>query len=417
MLHPHNEPTKRPLLVTALAALLQAVGGGLGWSVVPPLLGPISKDLRLDAVTSGIAWGAAPLGIALCAPLGGLLVDRYGPRRVAGLGMLLGALACGARATATGPISFSLAMLVFGAHVGLVAPSLPKALAGHVALAKVARANGLALLAYTFSTAIVVAVGGPALLALFGDWRTVMCVAALAMCAAAVIWLVWLDDRAALGGHAGFAQLLEVAKNRELLKVGLMHFCLFGGYLALLGTLPRALTAAGVSPGQQRNAIVGWLLAAAAANFAGPWLSDRVGLRRPFFIGGATVCGLALTGLALGATDFAVPLLIVAALGGGCVAPLLLTAPLELPGIGPARIGAALGLLMLVGQLGGFLLPVVSGVAAKHYGFSGALALLAVAHLAILLPALTLDERRRVLGAEAAGARATRPASTSAVEV
>ncbi len=414
MLHMHNDPARRPLLVTALAALLQAVGGGLGWSVVPPLLGPIGADLKLDAVTSGIAWGAAPLGIALAAPLGGLLVDRHGPRRVAGLGMLLGALACGARAVAVGPISFSLAMLVFGAHVGMVAPSLPKALAGHVAPASVARANGLALLAYTLSTAIVVAVGGPALLGLFGDWRTVMCVAALAMAAAALVWLVALDDRAAASGHAGLRQLLEVAKHRELLKVALMHFCLFGGYLALLGTLPRALAAAGLGAAQLRTAIVGWLLAAASANFAGPWLSDRVGLRRPFFVLGAALAGSSLTALALGATSLAVPLLVLAALGGGCFAPLLLTAPLELPGIGAPRIGAAMGLLMLVGQLGGFLLPVASGVAAKHLGFTGALALLAVAHLAILLPAMALDERGGRAGAPTPG---TPGAPSPAVEV
>ncbi len=400
MLHPHNTDARRPLLVTALAALLQAVGGGLGWSVVPPLLGPISQDLKLDAVTGGIAWGAAPLGIALCAPLGGLLVDRFGPRRVAGLGMLLGALACGARATATGPISFTVSMLVFGAHVGLVAPSLPKALAGHVAPASVARANGLALLAYTLSTAVVVAVGGPALLGLFGDWRTVMCVAALAMAAAALVWLVLLDDRASLGGHASLSALLEVAQNRDLVKVGLMHFCLFGGYLALLGTLPRALAAAGLPTSQLRLAIVGWLVAAAAANFAGPWLSDKIGLRRPFFMLGAAMAGLSLAALALGATAFAVPLLVVAALGGGSFAPLLLTAPLEMPEVGVARVGAAMGLLMLVGQLGGFLLPVASGVATKHLGFTGALALLAVAHLAILLPAMALPERGRRLTAQ-----------------
>ncbi len=127
-----------------------------------------------------------------------------------------------------------------------------------------------------------------------------------------------------------------------------MHFCLFGGYLALLGTLPRSLLEAGFTAPQMGLAVAGWLVAAALGNALGPILSDRFGARKPFILAGSALAATALGVLALHPTGTALVLLGVAALGGGCFAPLLLTLPLELPGVGPAKAGAAIGLLMLV---------------------------------------------------------------------
>lgn len=49
----------RPNRVTALCAALQGIGGGLGWSVLPPLVQPISAELQLSHV------GAPRVGAAL----------------------------------------------------------------------------------------------------------------------------------------------------------------------------------------------------------------------------------------------------------------------------------------------------------------------------------------------------------------
>jgi NNP family nitrate/nitrite transporter-like MFS transporter len=163
-----------------------------------------------------------------------------------------------------------------------------------------------------------------------------------------------------------------------------MHFLLFGGYLALLGMLPRALVESGMTPAATGRAVAGWLFVAGLANVAGPFLASRIG-NRPILVCGPIVAGLALLGVALAPVAWSPVLLAVAALGGGAVAPILLTLPLELPGIGAPRFGAALGLLMLVGQIGGFLLPVVAGVMAERMGIASALAGLAFAHLAIVI--------------------------------
>lgn len=392
----------KPTLVTLLCATLQGVGGGLGWSLLPPLMPNISGELGISHAVGGLVWGAAPLGIALASPFGGAAVDRFGARKVAGLAMLVGALACAARATANGPLALAVLMFLFGLHIGFVAPAIPKALAGHVPLAKLGRANGLALLAYTVGTAVTMLTARTVLAPAFGGWRGAMVAAGVAMAAAGALWLVLLRDRVALSRHASICDVLELTKNPGLRRVAAMHFLLFGGYLALLGLLFRALVESGVAPARAGLAVACWLLVAAAGNFLGPWLSDRVGLRRPFIIGGSILAGTALGLLALQPSGSSLYLLGLMALGGGSFVPLLLALPLELPYVGAPRVGAALGLLMLVGQAGGFLLPVLVGVAAQHGGFSLALVVLSATHLLILILGLRLAET---------GRRAARPAA------
>jgi nitrate/nitrite transporter NarK len=283
-------------------------------------------------------------------------------------------------------------MLVFGAHIGFCAPAIPKALAGQVPMARLARANGIALLGYTLGTAATVVLAPMVLLPLLGGWRAVMIVAAVAMLVAAGIWWLFLPEGRVVAGHASFKQILSLAGNRSLARVGAMHFLLFGGYLALLGLLPRALVEGGMRPARVGLAVAAWLVSAGISNYAGPWLSDRIGRRRPVLAVGGAVAGLALGAMALAPASFAVPLLVVAALGGGCVAPLLFTLPASIDGVGPARVGAALGLLGLVGQAGGFLLSTITGAAAQSAGLPVAIGVLAVAHLLILAPALGLRE-------------------------
>jgi nitrate/nitrite transporter NarK len=82
--------------------------------------------------------------------------------------------------------------------------------------------------------------------------------------------------------------------------------------------------------------------------------------------------------------------------------------PLEIRTVGPTKVGAALGLLMLVGQLGGFVLPIAVGVVKDGpMGFGGAMLLLAVVHGAVLIPLFRLPETGPAGAAPAAMRTAT----------
>lgn len=417
---PASDMGARPGRVTALCGAVQGVGGGLGWSVLPPMMPAMVGELHLSHTMGGLVWGAAPLGIALAAPLGGTLVDRFGPRRVVTIALLVGALACAARAWCQDGPSLMIAMLVFGMHIGFVAPALPKALAGHVPGERLARASGATLVSYTFGTALTILLARTVLAPAAGGWRPLMIAAGIAMAVVAAAWQLGMRDRGALSGHARLRDVLDMARHRELLRVAAMQFLMFGGYLALLGLLPRLLAEAGLQASQIGRAVALWLAVAGTANLLGPMLSDRIGRRRPLLLGGAAVATLGLAavaalGIAQGGLGVTMAWLGLAALGGGSFAPLLLALPLELPGIGAKRAGAAMGLLMLVGQVGGFVLPVAAGKCAESGGFVAALGMLAAAHALVILPALGLRETGRAARHPPDAADANSPAAIAKV--
>jgi nitrate/nitrite transporter NarK len=403
-----TEPAARPRTITGMGAAMQAIGGGLGWSLVPALMPQIAGELSLSHSEGAIVWGAASLGIALASPVGGAAVDRHGARRVGAIAMVVGAVACAARALTTDAWTLALAMLAFGMHVGFVAPAIPKALAGHVPATALGRANGLALLGYTAGTALTVLFGRTVLAPAVGGWRAAMVVAAIAMVVAAILWYALVRDRGTLSRHARFVDSIVLLRDPALARVAAMHFLLFGGYLSLLGLLPRALTEAGLAPAEVGVAVAGWLCAAGVANFVGPVVSDRIGRRRPIVFAGAILASLALVAIAFVQPEHALPFLAIGALGGGAFAPLLLAMPLEIRTVGPTKVGAALGLLMLVGQLGGFVLPIAVGVVKDGpMGFGGAMLLLAVVHGAVLIPLFRLPETGPAGAAPAAMRTAT----------
>lgn len=379
----------RSVRTVALCAAMQGVGGGLGWSLLPPLMPNIARDLGISHAMGGLVWGSASLGIAVASPLGGAAVDRWGARRVAGVAMFIGALACALRAVAWNSASLAVLMLLFGAHVGFVAPAIPKALVSDVPATKLGRANGIAILCYTLGTALSVLTARTVLMPLFGGWRATMIAAGMAMAITGGAWLLLLGDRGVKMPHANLRDVLALSRFAELRRIGVIHFLLFGGYLALLGLLPRTLAERGLPLTRVGIAVAAWLVVAAVANFVGPTLSDRIGRRKPFIVIGSVVAGLSLALFAL-APNSPILFLCLAAVGGGCFAPLLLAMPAEIEGIGPQRAGAALGFLMLIGQAGGFILPALAGAALQARGFSAAIGLLSIAHLAILLPALGL---------------------------
>jgi hypothetical protein len=71
--------------------------------------------------------------------------------------------------------------------------------------------------------------------------------------------------------------------------------------------------------------------------------------------------------------------------GGTFFAPLLVPLPPELAGFGLGKPSAGSGALLFVREVGRFLLRAVSGVIAHGSGFPAALAVLAIAHLLVVV--------------------------------
>ncbi len=91
--------------VTGLGIFVSGPGQSHTFSV---FIGPIGRDLGLSNASIASAYGLATLAAALCLPFMGRLVDRYGPRRMTTVVILLLGLACMAFGAAAGMISLAL---------------------------------------------------------------------------------------------------------------------------------------------------------------------------------------------------------------------------------------------------------------------------------------------------------------------
>lgn len=119
----------RPLtqLLPALVLLgLAGIALRIPILAVPPLLPPIHDDLHMSETEIGILVGLPLALFAVAAVPGSLLVARLGARVTLVSGMLIAALASGARGIAGGLPTLYVATVLMGLGVAVMQPALPR---------------------------------------------------------------------------------------------------------------------------------------------------------------------------------------------------------------------------------------------------------------------------------------------------
>jgi MFS family permease len=391
--HPINSKAQ-PGLLMAMICILEVVFA-LCWASLPALMPVIAVDLSISHTMGGFIWGLLRLGVAIASPIGGVAVDRYGQRRVLGLALIVAGLATAGRSMAPDAWFLAFLMFLFGLSVGFLTPSIPKAIAGHMKPEHIGRANGATFLSLTFGNALTILTAATVLAPLFGGWRSLMAIAGAAIALIGILWLLMVKDRIPPSEGTSIRQVINMGKDGQMVRVTLIQTMQFGGYVVMLGILPRALTESGLSPAIVGEAVALWLAVLGLFNIVGPWLSDLKGERRPFVLIGALLAGAGLLVMAFSPSWSYLWLLIVIAIGNGCFGPILVTIPIEMPSIGPAKVGAAIGFIFTFGQIGAFLLSTFTGIAAESGGLAAALVTLAAVHFIIIIPFRGLMETGR----------------------
>ncbi len=90
-------------------------------------------------------------------------------------------------------------------------------------------------------------------------------------------------------------------------------------------------------------------------------MSDKVGRRKPFLIVPVIVMGICIPFFIILKGIPLVAGIVIAGLAQGVIMPIMLVTLIEIKGIGALYIATAVGLVLTVGSVLGFLGPVVSG--------------------------------------------------------
>ena len=185
----HDSPPHRYRWMMLTGVWLLYFSFGMTVASIAPLVQIIENDLNIGHATMGTVLGAWPLiYIASSAPCGALL-DRYGPRRMLFLSIVVIALSAALRGMSTSYIELFLSIVVFGIGGPLVSAGAPKV----ISLWFTGKNRGLAIGIYYTGNAlggiVALALTNSVFMPLFGqNWRMVMMAYASFVFCAGIIW-------------------------------------------------------------------------------------------------------------------------------------------------------------------------------------------------------------------------------------
>ncbi len=282
---PHSEPSA-PLSRALVARVFLPFAAGFFLSyifrAVNAVIGPeIAGGVGLTAEDLGLLTGAYFITFAAFQVPLGVLLDRYGPRRVEAVLLLIAALGAGlfAASSTLGSLAFARGLIGLGVSACLMAGF--KAFVVWFPAARLPLANG-ALVACGGAGALAATAPAEALLGVIG-WRGLfVALAALAVAVAALLAAV-VPEAAPPGpppsARRQFRDLGAIARSRTFWRYAPLLGALHGGFLAIqsLWAGPWLRDVAGLARDEAAGVLFLLALAMIAGALAIGWAAGRLG--------------------------------------------------------------------------------------------------------------------------------------------
>lgn len=349
--------------VLAVAALTHTLVMGMPTMALPVLFDEMAVDLDLDLVEIGVVWGAVSLTGIVMSLMGGILGDRYGARRTLIVACLIAGVTGALRGFAFSFVSLAAAVFISSIVLPVIPTSVHKTCAVWFSGKRLGTANGVVSAGMALGFMLGSLLSATVLSPWLGGWRGVMFFYAAVAAGVGVVW-VFLQDgpegrhtaSAGVPVREGLTQVVKL-RNVWLLSLGLVGVgaCVQGA----LGYLPLYLRGLGWTPAAADGALT--LFHATSLVFAIPFAmwSDRTGYRRRLLILSSVMIAVGVGSLAFvdGALIWAAVIL-AGVVRDGFMA-VVLTAVVEVRGIGPRIAGVATGFAMSLSSLSRAVAPPV----------------------------------------------------------
>lgn len=338
----------------------------------------------------GLALGMYGLTQAILMLPFGMASDRIGRKKVIVFGLVVFALGSFVAAAAT-----DIYWTIFGRALqgaGAISAAITAMLADLTR--EEHRTKAMAFIGATIGIAFAASlVAGPALNRVIGVPGIFALTGLLAL---AAIWVVkvWVPDPAASYFHADAqadpAKLIDVLRNRQLLRLDFGIFALHAAQMAMFVVVPVALRESGLAVDHHWVVYLSVLLGSFLVMVPAIIYGEKRGRMKPVFVGAVALMLFAQLGLALGIDRFWG---IVWALFFYFVAFNLLEASLPslISKLAPVSAkGTAMGVYNTAQALGLFFGGVLGGWLAQHYGFPAVFLFCVVLMAAWLLASLSM---------------------------
>ena len=334
---------------------------------LPPIAHIIKEELSLSHGQVGLIY-ALPLGIlaAISVP-SGFFADKIGIRKAGGIGAAI--MAAGSLLTGTA-VSFMTLLVptaLFGIGFSLVYPNLPKLVSAWFSQEKAGVATGIYVTGIGTGAALAMTITLPVILPITNTVRGTFYIWSLPAIAAAILWWTVVKPPPSLsedgpkdqqGGERPISSH-RVWKNMGLWMVVLCFFCNTFHFYTWAGWGPKLMMLKGATPisAAVMTSIIQWV--SIPTIILVPWLSSRLGLRKPFIWASAIVLALASWIAMVIPLSFGWALMVMVGLAVNGSFPMMLWLPLEM--VPKESVGTASGLVLSFGYTGGLVGPLLAG--------------------------------------------------------
>ncbi|MFC1995050.1 nitrate/nitrite transporter [Chloroflexota bacterium] len=363
-------------LVLAMTTAVLAGTIGIPFTAMPVLFTSVSKEIELTLAQIGIMWGVFPIGVAIFALPGGMLVDRFGFRKVVAICCFIIALTNASRGFSGDPITLAATMFLCGLSIGALIPSMPKVIGLFFPPRQLGLALGIFNSGFSIGGVLATALTVNLVLPLVGSWRSVLFSYSAVCVILGVIWLLVVKEAApsqttvdtdANTAKVPFRESLgAVLRVRDMWLITIANVGMMGSFIAIMGYLPIYLENMGIPKGTADVIASTNFIAGILGTIILPALSDRIGFRKIILISCVGVMAICTYLVSISGAVFYWVLIPLIGFNVQSACTLCFALLLENKEIGTIYGGSAIGILTFGQFSGGFLMPVIGGNLAER---------------------------------------------------
>ncbi len=340
-------------------------------------------------VQTSLIYAGPILMIVLVAVPAGIIADRIGIKKAAGIGVTIAAAGALLRGTAHSYPSLLVFTLIYGFGLGWSFPNLPKLVSAWTPRERAGLITGMFSGGLIAGSALAMAITVPLLLPLTHTFQGVFFIWSILPIIAAICWWLLVKEPPRPAGTR--LQFAPVLRNKNLWLAAILLFLATFYIYTWSGWMPLLLTQRGASESLAGLLVSAGMWVGIPAVIILPRLSFKLGVRKPFL----WVPGIILTLGALAAIYASVPANWALQVVVGAVAStrfaIVLALPIEL--MPQEQVGTASGLVLAIGYAGAISGPLIGGVILDFTGsLELSLLLLAASSVAATVIAVLIPE-------------------------
>ena len=348
-------------LIIILGGFTSIFAVGIPNMCMPVLFDEISRELELNLVQIGFAWGMVGLASMVMSPFGGLIGDRFGTKRTLIVSCIVAGMASASRGLSTSFSGLAVTMFLFGVVQNTIVLNLHKCSGVWFSGKRVVKANGIIATGIALGMLLGAMFSDSVMSPLIGGWRNVLFLYGAASVFMGLIWSltkrepVQYDESRSISSPPFRQSLSRVLRTKEVRLFGLAHFCFGGGLLGVVGYLPLYLRGIGWAPASADGALAASSGAGMLAAIPLTLISGRLGLRKGIILPVLFIAFISLVLLPQFQGFMVWPLVILFGSARDGYFAILMTMVIESRGIGATYAGTAMGIIFSFGNFGAFI--------------------------------------------------------------